>query len=49
VVQFFDLYDAIVNHDPPSLPGDQFSKEFCDFVAAWYARPGVTSHFTEVM
>lgn len=34
VVQFFDLYDAIVNHDPPSLPGDQFSKEFCDFVAA---------------
>jgi hypothetical protein len=39
VVQFFDLYDAIVNHEPPALPADQYSKELCDFVAAWYAWP----------
>jgi len=33
-VQFFDLYDAIVNKDPPILPPGQFSKELCSFVAS---------------
>lgn len=29
----FELMDHIVNDEPPTLPADQFSTDFCDFVA----------------
>ena len=32
----FEQLNAVVNGDPPRLSRDKFSKELCDFVAAWY-------------
>lgn len=31
----FELMDTIVNQPPPSAPSDEFSPEFCSFIAAW--------------
>lgn len=32
---FYELLEAIVENPPPSAPPDQFSPEFCSFIAAW--------------
>ncbi|CAM8979088.1 unnamed protein product [Rhodiola kirilowii] len=33
-VNFYELMEAIVDKPPPSAPADQFSPEFCSFIAA---------------
>ena len=32
----FEQLNAVVNGEPPRLSKDKFSRELCEFVAAWY-------------
>ena len=31
----FRQVQVVVHGDPPRLPADKFSSEFCDFIAIW--------------
>jgi len=32
----FELLSKVIQEDPPKLPVERFSKEFCEFIDAWY-------------
>ena len=34
-LNFYELLETIVEQPPPSAPADQFSPEFCSFIAGW--------------